>query len=698
MNRINSYKSFYLVILLILLILIFFGAFNISENEALTLNLEEDTAGWINFYHINSCDYSFFDILSSYELNYDISIRYEPSGSIECFGKNFWIDYIPEKRIEDGWKQFSSRKFVIRIATNLHLDLILQTIIWLVLVSFIPKLQNSLTKKNVLPVFFGVLLMYLHYLGESKYYSTIGRDYYPYLMYRDYDNSFSFDNYFLYTYLLIFFYIFYTLNKILSTRMQNVINYFPFIFLIYGTYTSLNLNFFFIVLSFIGIISLFKVKINLKFLLLYLLFFIFWFTNSENLSINFDVDKLKGFVNSSQSNISLFYWGISFYLLLIGINYLITVSKNYINFNLITTNLLTSSSLLVLLGVIGATNLPINFLSFYMLGHNKNGMTTLLSVEGNAWRGIFPSAEAVGEFYGFVILFTLIVTLSGQYKFKIYHIVLLLINFYGFYRANNASATITVLIFVFIALVHHKIKNKKIRMSVYFGLILITILGILFLIFNSSFGLLSGSVMFESVKASEINYDFTLNEYNQSAVDEANYGLLLSLPSDDTNFSNSLTYLLNSYTYGNKIDNLPSALSLVSSVAYLINRSEKWGIFVAKYNPTILEFLFGYGPNQLAEYYLGHETKYQDGLVLPHSTFLSFLIFFGVLGSLGLFLLIFYYLFKNKENFYLNILVIYFLINFIKSDSALYFSTFLTFLTIFNFLKHKILVRKINNE
>lgn len=694
MIRINSYKYFYILILLTLIILIFFGAFNISENEALTLNLEEDTAGWINFYHINSCEYSLFDILSSYDLKYDISIRYEPSGSVECFGKNFWIDYTPEKRIEDGWKQFSPRKFVIRIATNLHIDLILQTLIWLVLVSFIPKINNNLTKNKILPAFFGVLLMYLHYLGESKYYSTIGRDYYPYLLYKDYDNSFLFDNYFLYTYLLIFFYIFFTLNKILSPRMQNLINYFPFIFLIYGTYTSLNLNFFFIVLSYVGIISLFKLKINLKFLLLYLLFFTFWLINSEDLSINYDVDKLKGFINSSQSNISLFYWGISFYLLLIGINYLFTVSKNNINFNLITTNLLTSSSLLVLFGIFGALNLPVNFLSFYMLGHNKNGMTTLQSVEGNAWRGIFPSAEAVGEFYGFVILFTLIFMLSGQYKLKIYHIVLLFINFYGFYRSNNASATITVMIFVFIALIHHKIKNKKIRIVVYVGLILIIIFGILFLIYSSSFGLLSGSVMFEAVKASDINYDFNLNEYNQSAVDEANYGLLLSLPSDKTNFSNSLTYLLNSYTYGNKIDNLPSALSLVSSVSYLINRSEKWGIFIAKYNPNILEFIFGYGPNQLAEYYLGHETKYQDGLVLPHSTFLSFLIFFGVFGILGLFLLIIYYLIKNKENFYLNILVVYFLINFIKSDSALYFSSFLTFITIFYFLKYKSLLRQ----
>ena len=94
--------------------------------------------------------------------------------------------------------------------------------------------------------------------------------------------------------------------------------------------------------------------------------------------------------------------------------------------------------------------------------------------------------------------------------------------------------------------------------------------------------------MYEAVKASSINYDFQLNEYNESAVDNANYALLLSLPDDKTNFSSSLTYLLNSYTFGNRIDNVPSAISLVSSVSYYINRSENG---VSLLRNTILTYL-----------------------------------------------------------------------------------------------------------
>ena len=32
-------------------------------------------------------------------------------------------------------------------------------------------------------------------------------------------------------------------------------------------------------------------------------------------------------------------------------------------------------------------------------------MRSLESIEGNTWRGIAPSAEGMGEFYAFVILF-----------------------------------------------------------------------------------------------------------------------------------------------------------------------------------------------------------------------------------------------------------------------------------------------------
>lgn len=689
MKKLKITKNLYKITFLVVLVLIVFRVLNISQTQPLQLNEDEDISSWVSFYHDQQCEYSFFEILNSYKLEYEISIRNEPSGSIECVGKNFWIDYSPEKRIEDGWKEFSPRKFVVRVATNLHIDLIVQSIIWLTFLSMIPKDNNNLIVLKKIPILFGILLFYLHFIGESNYYSTIGRDYYPYPVYRDYDSSIIFDNFHLYSYLLIFLYLFYILRELLKTRIFNLINYFPFIFLVYGSFTSLNLNFFVVVLSFIGLHAFFSNEFNIKYLFSYIAILSIWIFNSENNNTNFDVDKIKGFVNTSQTNVSVIFWSIVFYLVLIGVKFLVDNSKKNINLDLITNNLLFTSSLIVVIGLLSSFSVPINFVSFYVLGHNKTGMGTIQSVEGNAWRGLYPSAESIGEFFGFVILFTLITFLTKKFTLKTYHILLLLINFYGLYRANNASAVIMITLIIVIIIVNHYVSNKKQKKLIYLLLTILLLCGFIFLIFSNSFQLLSGSVMFEAVKASSVDYNFELNEYNQSAIEEANYALLLSLPPESTNFSSSLEYLLNSYTYGNKIDNLPSALSLVSSVSYFINRSEKWGIFIAKYNPNMSELFFGYGPGQLAEYYLGHETKFQDGLVLPHSSFLSFLIFFGIVGLISAVFLVFYFLFNNKDDFYGNLLAIYFLINFIKSDSLLYFSSFLIFVILINFLRIK---------
>ena len=75
---------------------------------------------------------------------------------------------------------------------------------------------------------------------------------------------------------------------------------------------------------------------------------------------------------------------------------------------------------------------------------------------------------------------------------------------------------------------------------------------------------------------------------------------------------------------------MPSFISIVNVSSYLINRSEKWGIFFAKYDPFI-EFIFGYGPQQITNYYFDHPTKYNYGLFLPHSSLFNYLIFFGAL-------------------------------------------------------------------
>ena len=58
-------------------------------------------------------------------------------------------------------------------------------------------------------------------------------------------------------------------------------------------------------------------------------------------------------------------------------------------------------------------------------------MSSLESIEGNTWRGIAPSAEGMGEFFGFVILFSLLTNFYFKKKLNYLDFLLLFINILG---------------------------------------------------------------------------------------------------------------------------------------------------------------------------------------------------------------------------------------------------------------------------
>ena len=106
----------------------------------------------------------------------------------------------------------------------------------------------------------------------------------------------------------------------------------------------------------------------------------------------------------------------------------------------------------------------------------------------------------------------------------------------------------------------------------------------------------------------------------------------------------------------------------------------KNGIFLQNIIQIFETFLFGTGSINLADYYFGHASKANFGLILPHSSILSYLIFFGVFGLILLLVFIFSKFYLNKDNIYYILLNIYFLINLLKSDSLIYLNSFLLFL------------------
>ena len=93
------------------------------------------------------------------------------------------------------------------------------------------------------------------------------------------------------------------------------------------------------------------------------------------------------------------------------LNGIIYIYKNSdFDLNLINTNLLIASNLILLLGMLGAAFPLQNFFNFIIFGQNKRGINSLSAVDGNTWRGFSSSAESISEFYGFVLLFYFLMT------------------------------------------------------------------------------------------------------------------------------------------------------------------------------------------------------------------------------------------------------------------------------------------------
>jgi hypothetical protein len=144
--------------------------------------------------------------------------------------------------------------------------------------------------------------------------------------------------------------------------------------------------------------------------------------------------------------------------------------------------------------------------------------------------------------------------------------------------------------------------------------------------------------------------------------------------------------LIKIYTPVIGIPLVPNLVSTISVSSILINRTEMWGIFIAKYSPNFVETLFGNGPNQLNNYLYSHEVRLDlpegklKSLYLPHSSLIDLYIFTGLIGVGMMLFLAIRLLTKESSNEKFKIIMIFLLINFLKSDSILYVSSILLLL------------------
>ena len=361
-------------------------------------------------------------------------------------------------------------------------------------------------------------------------------------------------------------------------------------------------------------------------------------------NINFDVDKIKGFVNSSESIPSLMYWVISFYFFIYGIMYLINSSKKSFDHILFRKNLIWSGSLIVIIGILSSFNRILNFYFYYYLGLNKFGMKSFESIQGNTWRGLSSSAEAVGEYYIFIIIFIIFSLFKNYKNLNYFELIGLIIFCYGIFRANNKASLISGVILIFIFLLITKVSS--IRVKIFGFLLFFTSLLIVFQQINDyPFGYYSKGMLYHATLASNIESSLSLNQWGLSAVDDMNLGQIIIDNENSKSLSKASEFMLKEYTLRNN------------------------------------------GPGQISEYYLGHSTKYNDGLVLPHSSILVCLIFFGLFGLLIGITFLFRIIKKNYKNSVFTVLLAYFLINLLKSDSLLYLNSFVLFMFVLNYYK-----------
>ena len=657
----SKYKTLNILLIVIVLVL----PFSIYDrtDDISGIELTDSTVG---YYQSTTCKIS---LLEFYSYNFDnrninIYINNNDYADLKCFGKITGVDKV-------------NNTFFVSIGTNTSINFILQSIFWTLLLLFVPKSDPNKAKSikflYLLPIVFS-----LQIFSESRFYSRTNVHH---------NVELSANNLYLISTILFFYVLLFFIYEILNTRVKNIINYFPFIFLLVGTYTGMNLNFYLLIGSILGILNIYKYKKFNTYDIIYFLLSIFWILSVDENDYFFDTDKLRGFTNSSYSTNSQIFWSIVVYLLIRGAIFIAKESKKYFNISKFLNNLLISSTLIVFFGIIGSNSPLFNFLNFYFFGQNKRGMKTIESIAGNTWRGFSPSAESIGEFYGLVIFTALYCLVSKKIAISSRLLLLLLPTLYGLLRSNNFAAFLSLIVAsaLLIGLRTNFFQSNKKTITI-FLFVLLVVMSYVYGV-TSDYKYVSTELIYEATLHQKFYYDpdpYASYLVIEEKMIERDLYTMLNDEENENVASSVYKFLVKSFIPDQfNVPFVPNFVAIISIISLLINRTEMWGIFIAKHSPTLFESLFGSGPLQLNNYFYKHDVRLDvpsykiDSLFLPHSSLLDIYIFSGIFGLLLLLLLITKSYLNSDNNLYFQLATIYLLINYLKSDSFLYVNAFL---------------------
>ena len=629
MTKANYYLK---IAFLLLIILVPFSVSDYGDDVT-----PEKITSDLRFYEINTCSISITEFLIHnpnviYQDHY--KIRYNNYSSIRCFGQITGIDQI-------------NHTFYISVGTNTFLNMFIQSLFWLCLLTLIPVDRfRNLKFSNYISIIITSVLICLLIYSEKRFYNNAFFE-------LDFLSRRSFLHIFIYIFTISFFSL-----HIINSRSKSVINFVPFAYIFIGVFSGMNIYFFSLYLCLIGINKVIKHKKIRKIFNFLNFLIIFWSYNASGLFYYIKPDKIRGLSHGDYNFLSVLTWSYYSIFCLIGIYYFIYERKEYLKYKVLIRSFLYTSIGILSIGYLSSSMPLVNFLSYYYFGQTKYGTDNqnLFGVDfwgtAEAWRGLFPSAETIGEFFALALLVTF---LFNKNKMVIRDYLLILFPVLGLFLSNN-KASLVLLIFCIVLKLNLE-KNYKIQTKI--------------IIFTPVLLLLLYFIRFEN-----LFYSIDFSSYKFISMGQS-YGL-------DPNISSSIEYLSD---LGNKNFIIRFLVLLFGFVAFLINRSELWGIFFARYSPSTSEFFFGTGPFILSNHYGEIDifnrrvfTGTELGFLLPHSSLLLIQLFFGLIGVILLFLFLMSSLKKIKNlNYDLFLVGLFITINLIKSDSLLYLPSLLLY-------------------
>ena len=644
-----------LILLLSLIILPFWK--NASNNIYDPVEINDSTIG---FYQSTTCNMSLISVVKK-NLQNDLNLRFNNNNyaGVECFGKVTGLDKVGDI-------------YILSIGTNSNITIIIQSLIWITILLIVSNFNFQIKEVKFIYVIILSLFFTFQQFSEGRFYLQENKYF---------DTLMSIDNYYLINIFLSFYVVLVLISLFIENNKSKILNFFPYMFIIIGSLNGFNLNFFSIVLSYIGLKAILEKKTYNIFNYIYLFFMVAWSQSRRDTVSFFDTDKLKGFINSSNNVSSLFFWSILVLLIFNGFIFLAKESK--LNYKVISLNLLLSSNLIVIFGLLGAYSPLQNFFNYLFFGQNKRGIDKLSSVDGNTWRGFSASAESIGEFYGFVILFCFLTLYLKKMKINTLLLFLTILPFYGLYKSNNFSAIVSFFV-AFSGLLSYKYLNQNQRKKIFLLLILFGLVGSIFLMNNLGVEYVSTQLLYEASLHSNLFSDLSSEAKSVEITRYFNAGEIESLINivNKGSGSSSLEYLSQIYLQSNfNISLLPNLVTVISFLSIIINRNEMWGIFIAKYNPNFIESVFGNGPYQLNNYLFNLKLRLDvpeeklNSLFLPHSSALDILVFFGILGIILFIAWNIYFMTLSTNNSGINLLLLFLLLNIVKSDSILYLNS-----------------------